>query len=459
VARAQGAGRKEGRDAIVVGTFVLLAATVVGAMLVWISGFITDLLDPPVRYYTLLEDAEGLDAGAIVHLAGIPAGRVRLSRYCPEGVPVRVFREHGLYAGGPDDQVLQLDEEAGLYRYRVDDGRYVLVVFTVGRSQAEALLQDAELEVQTSIFGGPTLNINPGTRGDVLPAGAYVPGYPSTMAKLIGEFDVLRDRVGSVGEKLERVLVNVERLTGEDSSLSTLLANGEQVSRNLVSITARVDQQLEQLGDPETIENVRQSAANLRSLLAQLEATASEHLDPALARIASLAERAERLLAENEEMFGAVLAETRGALVEVRAFTARLGGFLDRLEVAVGNEDEGLVALSGEMRLLVQNADGLVSTLRRRVAEFKWSYLHYILFAPDAGEEARARLFDLARELTLGQEEMLAAVGRLDRLLERPGLDSALREDLEHHRAALTREIEKAEEIQTLLLDRLQDDR
>jgi ABC-type transporter Mla subunit MlaD len=451
------------RSEIKVGSFVTLAALALSILLIWVSGYVPDVWDRPVRYYTRLQDAEGLDAGNTVYLAGIPAGVVKAVVYCPEGIPVPLFREMGLHhvegeeAGGQED-FLRLDREAGLLRYEKAQDRSVLVVFTLGERYMEAILEDCMLVVQKEIFGAPSINISPGSKGSLLSPGGYVPGQPSVMARVIQELDLLEQRVSRVGDRLEQVLTNAVRLTREGSSLDRILTNVEEVSVNLVSITGQLEDDVAQLGDPAVIEDIRASTAHLHGLLERLDLSTQEHLSPTLARIASLTERAEALLAENQEVLGQVLSESHLALVDLRGFLQRLDGFLDRIEGALGSKEEGIIALSEEMRQLVQGADQLVEDLRQRVAEFRWSYLHYILFAPDAREEAQARLFDLARELTASQEEMLAAVLRIDALLEGSDrMDPALRAELEHSRAALQREIQKGEDIEKILLDALQE--
>jgi phospholipid/cholesterol/gamma-HCH transport system substrate-binding protein len=276
-----------------VGVLVLVAF----GMLAWMSLEIGALrgLGDRVAVQARLDDAMGLEEGAVVKVAGVAVGNVT-------GIAV----DHDVAVVD-----FQLDPSAGL---RVD---------AVVQVRARSLLGEKFLELQPQSRDAALLQ-----DGDVLSA-----VRPAT------EIDELVNGLAPVVSTLdpEALQATMDALSGamkEDPELAArmmrnldeILANGAEASRGLPPLVAE---------GTAAARDVRRLAADARPVIARAEAVADK-ADTALGRIDEASQDLPQTVAEVD----ALAKETRAAVSEGRAVLARVEGMGPEIETIIDNVAE-----------------------------------------------------------------------------------------------------------------------
>ena len=157
---------------------------------------------------------------------------------------------------------------------------------------------DANAEiVSLSLTGDVGIDLNPGTKGAVLPEGSIIPGIqqPGVM-----------DQAAALSKRADTILTNVQTLTGPETvkqiqqslaSLNKLLntmssqlpPTTAQLNRTMATVqdlSARLDSTLANPALAHTLQRADTLTANLAQMTAQLTST-SAHLDSILAKVNS----------------------------------------------------------------------------------------------------------------------------------------------------------------------------
>lgn len=244
-----------GREARV-GIFVLLGAL----SFVVVLFLLTDPAWLRGRYMlvTEVDDAGGVRRGDPIQMRGVNVGRV-----------------HG-FEIEPDERVAITMEMEGEWRVP-EDSRTVM-----GAS---------------GIFGGRTLEIEPGRSGRMAEPGDTLPGGEGASGGLLGNVDELSDRAGTVLERLQTLLdtgtvASVQQSAGE---LESLLSQLSTMTREQRSTLARLTESM--AGTAEELEgagpDARRAIARADSAMAVLSQTGSS-LDSAATSLRTLLARIER---------------------------------------------------------------------------------------------------------------------------------------------------------------------
>jgi phospholipid/cholesterol/gamma-HCH transport system substrate-binding protein len=323
-------GRRQRRDLVLAGLFVLaMAAVVVGVVLLNVPALFGGY---PLRAY--FPEATGLDRGINVVQEGFVVGHVG-------GV-------EPVFAADPDRALCPDTDEprsAELPCFRASlrlQGNWP--VPTDSRAQL----------VPAGFLGGNQIRILPGLADDVLAAGAAIatlPRQPDLATQAAQALTQLQQAVdGTIRPALVQLQERIQGLIGalgegEDGAPGTGAAVGEGVAEvfgNLRKLSADIEQSV----NPERIESILASVDALTANLAEVSAgldTRSDDVGAAIRRYTDLGADLQRVVNQAEPPITDTLNDVQYLLQEI---SASLAPIIANIETASRN----LAALTGDLR-------------------------------------------------------------------------------------------------------------
>ncbi|MGE0876173.1 MAG: MlaD family protein [Burkholderiales bacterium] len=265
------------------------------------------VFEPTQRLFLIADNAEGVSVGMNMTYAGFPIGRVARIRL------------------GDD----------GKARIRVE----------VPTSDAQWLRTSSVFTLERSIVGGARLRAFSGNLAD--------PPLPDRAVRRVLRGDATEE-IPQLIANLRGILGNVERMTGEDSSLNTSIGNVQAVTERMAGKHGALEAML---GTPENAAKVIATLERTNALLASLQGV-SARVDGAVAR-------ADRRMSGE----GGVLDQAQQAGVRVNAILGDLRESLKRMDAVLANAE----VASRNARDISENVKGASTDLGALRAEVEAS--------------------------------------------------------------------------------------
>jgi phospholipid/cholesterol/gamma-HCH transport system substrate-binding protein len=254
------------------------------------------------------------------------------------------------------DSVAGLDDKAAVRVAGVRVGRVDGIALDGGRARVTLLLEtpvaltagSRAAVASSGLLGDKYINLIPGPPGaPALPPGTVLEGETPV------SFDEAMAHLDAVGRNVERLTGSLAGGEGEESQITRLLSNLEQVSAQTRDLLAANRDQV-----TATVANFEQASATLARELPRL----ADRMESVLAEVG-------RMVAENRGNVGATLAQVRQITADLEPAVADLKTISGRLAAGEGTigklltSDEAHDQLVSTLASIKGGVDGLADTL------------------------------------------------------------------------------------------------
>lgn len=319
------------RERVMVGAFVVVAATVLAVTTVAVWGGL-GRSGVPHRMY--LKFSGGVQPGTAVRYGGLRVGSVQSVRVDPQ-----------------DSTRIEMD--------LIVDRDAPIKTDSVARLSSLGLLSDYYIEIST------------GTPGAALaPAGAVLQSAETTALTQLG--DTIQDVVPQIHQALDKLTLNLDALQTTVARANDLLNDNNRA--NIGQALARANDLL----NDRNRTNLADSLHNFNQLLAETRPKisadldnineATKHLTPLLEDVRKTSARADQTLATLDAMLNENRSDVRASLSELREVLANSKIAVDQLQGILNQNAINIYEILDNLRASSANIRSLTETIRNRPA-------------------------------------------------------------------------------------------
>jgi ABC-type transporter Mla subunit MlaD len=370
------------RNAVKVGTFILLSVALIFTLVVAINRGAGMFSSAQVRYasFTLADDLSGLRVGDDVRIGGFTVGEVR-----------------SIQLVAPDHPKLPRRPAS----VQPPPSAMILVEFSVPKKYK--LYDDARIGIQTTFTGQSWLNFDHiGSGAELVNDAPALIGRPSPFNAILASAPQLADQLN---------------MTISDVRLQTI----PRVNGILEDVRGQTVPKVNQ-----TVDGFKDTADTATALITDVRG----EVKPAVEKYHAVTDSANRMLANIGDVFGESKTDMKGTFTNLNAVTGsvkeKLPGILEKVDAAMAKMDSAVVNAAASLeniRNMTGSAnsvisgnksrlDGMIASLKATGDNLKYASAEIrrspwrLLYKPPKNEVANLNIFDSARQFAEGANDL-----------------------------------------------------